>query len=371
MKGKEFLTEAIALNMPDLEAVRIKCLCQVNTETAKTEINTKPRRKFRARKFIVSLIAAVLMFCMSFTVLGATIPAFNEWIASFSPELAGFLGQYITDDISNIIRPVENMKVVSDGIEVAVVGVVSDGENAWVMLTIKDVEDQELASKVGSEGLYLMTERGPFDTFYNKELDCYAVIMKLYGLDPQKNVIDITVTGLRNHDDFFEEKGLSDGTWAFSIPTEHQARKVVECAAKATGWEISPETGNYTYGPAAISRIILSPIAVTFESDFCIMGGINDIYLLMRDGSEILISNNHRQNVDEGGAYNGPGNPKPDDEDETKAFAGGSMFLKDNIWINTYNPGVIAWNNEYPFKDDVIDIKNVVAIIINGQRINL
>lgn len=94
MKGKDFLTEAIAVNMPDLEAVRTKCLNQAEMGAVQTKEGEKTRRKFRARKLFIPLIAAILLMSMSVTVLGTTVPGINDFIYNhISREMADWMAR--------------------------------------------------------------------------------------------------------------------------------------------------------------------------------------------------------------------------------------------------------------------------------------
>ena len=90
MTGKEIFTNLAGMEMPDLEAVRAKCLNRQNDDQ-KTEGGKIKVRKFKKMIWTIP-IAAILLLSMTTAVLGATVPGVNNFIHdNISEDMANWM----------------------------------------------------------------------------------------------------------------------------------------------------------------------------------------------------------------------------------------------------------------------------------------
>lgn len=100
------------------------------------------KHRFRAKRVFAAFIAAIFIFCLSFTALGATVPAVNDIINRVSPEIAELLGRenLLGGWIDEIPPPVllDDAVCVIDGIELRVTAIQNDGTNLIIFYSLRD-----------------------------------------------------------------------------------------------------------------------------------------------------------------------------------------------------------------------------------------
>lgn len=147
---------------------------------------TIQRKKDGKRKYYrrIGAAAAVLFFCMtSVTVLGAAVPAVQNWIFRISPEVAGFL------------YPIEE-SCEKEGIRLSVVAGVNDEHNAEIYFTLQDTEGKgrvsDKADLMDSAGINGSTLGGVEFLNYEEETQtAFYVIHESGNYKNRRNVFRI------------------------------------------------------------------------------------------------------------------------------------------------------------------------------------
>lgn len=147
---------------------------------------TGQRKKDAKRKYYrrIGAAAAVLFFCMtSVTVLGAAVPAVQNWIFRISPEVAGFL------------YPIEE-SCEKEGIRLSVVAGVNDEHNAEIYFTLQDTEGKgrvsDKADLMDSAGINGSTLGGVEFLNYEEETQtAFYVIHESGNYKSRRNVFRI------------------------------------------------------------------------------------------------------------------------------------------------------------------------------------
>ena len=111
MKGHEVINYMVRAEMPDMEAIRAKCLKLAQPKNEKTEGDKPKMRRFKKMMWTVP-IAAILLLTMTTAVLGATVPGVNDFIYNnISEDMADWVaGPKLTERLERYNPPVEPME---------------------------------------------------------------------------------------------------------------------------------------------------------------------------------------------------------------------------------------------------------------------
>jgi hypothetical protein len=340
--------------------------------------NNAGTEKRKVRRPLVLLVAVILCFTMSFSVLGATVSEVNQFIALFSPELADLLGNHLTEDALETLPAIEGVVCVSDGFELQVVSAIRTADKAMVIITVNDLEKRNLFHYPDFFTFQVQSDNGmSLDEGYleNSDANTGIVTLILTDLNPDDTIkltLDsFAISGFATDDvDSYFSESLSDGVWSFSFEAEYQQSTTMYCNADAFGEEKSPVT---------VSQVTIAPFYVSVTASGDIWGN-NDIYLLLDDGSVVWMTWDSAH----GDLYGYP----QDDGTVLTGFEDSDVLLVEggksigNGYCMANDDGLLehiqlitstteAWevaDSIYQSHHDLLDISRIKAIVINGEQ---
>lgn len=328
-----------------------------------------PRRKFRGKKLFASLVAAILIFSMSFVVLGATVPEVNDFI--YNNISSNFAELLMDRDLSDLMEDhaAENeITKIVDGMELKVYSAFvydevrpyfftaeSLSRTDWklaIMYTIKDLTGDRINKN---------TDIYSFRVYENSNslnaLEIYSIPASTISQEYDQQTKTLTVVAVLNLSLQFEPTELLKSVQSKKDITIFfgPLLQEIETTVSADRYqEITGNLGEITMPIAFVEtriveldtqinqfallkRVIITPFSIRMEGEF--------IENTVDDPSYYL--NRVVENV--------------------------SYVSKDGVSSSPEHPWGYSTSHFFSVSINLplIDFNDIVAIIINGQRINL
>jgi len=284
MSHKNNINENLLSNLTEAQLDELLAYTPAFSETnlanikarAFENINQDAKRKFSAKKFTLTLAAAVMLLAMSTAVLAAVTDL------DFGQVFNSFFNNPAADNVMEVGKTVEN-----NGIEITLMYAYTDGNHVYAMLEVRDLQGSRL-----SEHMRLMFDQNAFAHIVTPVV--YEQGRTLMGISMQN--MRMTPFEVGEYVTLIIESVLTDeiiyGSWELNFPITAMAERT-EFTTELQGSryferidvEISPMVTFVFLAAAAfddeVTREVLQSM-IDYTADV-----FDNTYITLKDGSKI------------------------------------------------------------------------------------